>query len=230
MRQHLPTRARRKKGDGMRTALLFSSIIMLAADVLTPVRADIIVNGGFEDGVYSSTINGSTNIAPTGWTPSYGWDQVPFWNSVGVLPPHSGSNSVMIGNGPGDPVATLSQTFLDTAGVSYQGSFYLSYIFPTGSFSALINGAVVTNVTLPPFATGISTYTKEFFTFVGTGLDTLTFSAFNDDFSYSLDDVTISPSRPVRGAPGPVAGAGLPFLVIGFGAYWFAKRRRIFSS
>jgi hypothetical protein len=30
----------------------------------------------------------------------------------------------------------------------------------------------------------------------------------------------------VRGAPGPIAGAGLPILAIGFGAYWLAKRLR----
>jgi hypothetical protein len=29
-----------------------------------------------------------------------------------------------------------------------------------------------------------------------------------------------------RGAPGPIAGAGLPVLAIGYGVYWLAKRRR----
>ena len=28
------------------------------------------------------------------------------------------------------------------------------------------------------------------------------------------------------GAPGPVAGVGLPFLAIGYAAYWLIKRRR----
>ena len=28
------------------------------------------------------------------------------------------------------------------------------------------------------------------------------------------------------GAPGPIAGAGLPFLVVGYGVYWMIRRRR----
>ena len=30
----------------------------------------------------------------------------------------------------------------------------------------------------------------------------------------------------VSGAPGPIAGAGLPILAIGFGVYWLIKRRK----
>jgi hypothetical protein len=29
-----------------------------------------------------------------------------------------------------------------------------------------------------------------------------------------------------RGVPGPIAGAGLPILAIGYGVYWLIKRRR----
>lgn len=30
----------------------------------------------------------------------------------------------------------------------------------------------------------------------------------------------------VSGAPGPIAGAGLPILAVGYGVYWLLKRRR----
>ena len=30
----------------------------------------------------------------------------------------------------------------------------------------------------------------------------------------------------IHGAPGPIAGAGLPFLAVGYGVYWLVKRRR----
>ena len=29
-----------------------------------------------------------------------------------------------------------------------------------------------------------------------------------------------------HGAPGPIVGAGLPMLAIGYGTYWLVKRRR----
>ena len=39
-----------------------------------------------------------------------------------------------------------------------------------------------------------------------------------------------APSPPsggtVHGAPGPIAGAGLPILAVGYGAYWLVRRYR----
>jgi hypothetical protein len=29
----------------------------------------------------------------------------------------------------------------------------------------------------------------------------------------------------IRGAPGPIAGAGLPILAVGYGIYWLVRRR-----
>ena len=30
----------------------------------------------------------------------------------------------------------------------------------------------------------------------------------------------------VHGVPGPLAGAGLPFIAVGYGVYWLVRRRR----
>ena len=36
-----------------------------------------------------------------------------------------------------------------------------------------------------------------------------------------------NPNNPhYSGAPGPIAGAGLPILAVGFGAYWLVRRYR----
>lgn len=33
-------------------------------------------------------------------------------------------------------------------------------------------------------------------------------------------------TQTIRGAPGPIAGAGLPILAVGGGVYWLVRRRR----
>jgi hypothetical protein len=33
-------------------------------------------------------------------------------------------------------------------------------------------------------------------------------------------------NQDVRGAPGPLVGAGLPILAVGYGVYWLVRRRR----
>lgn len=35
--------------------------------------------------------------------------------------------------------------------------------------------------------------------------------------------------KKTHGAPGPIAGAGLPILAIGYGVYWLVKRRSKFD-
>jgi hypothetical protein len=32
--------------------------------------------------------------------------------------------------------------------------------------------------------------------------------------------------KKVQGAPGPIAGAGIPILAVGYGVYWLVRRRR----
>jgi len=46
----------------------------------------------------------------------------------------------------------------------------------------------------------------------------------------AFDDHDRDRGREVHGAPGPIAGAGLPFLAVGYGVYWLIKRRRRHSE
>jgi hypothetical protein len=62
------------------------------------------------------------------------------------------------------------------------------------------------------FAKNLSGVALGIIVFALVGLDTSV--AFSDSFS------------PPAGAPGPIAGAGLPILAIGYGAYWLVKRYR----
>jgi uncharacterized membrane protein len=46
-------------------------------------------------------------------------------------------------------------------------------------------------------------------------------------FSSVVQSQAATPTRcSTCGVPGPIAGAGVPILAIGFGAYWLAKRLR----
>ena len=52
-------------------------------------------------------------------------------------------------------------------------------------------------------------------------LPALSIGALAGDRDYDRDD-----RGHVHGAPGPIAGAGLPILAVGFGVYWLVRRRR----
>ena len=47
-----------------------------------------------------------------------------------------------------------------------------------------------------------------------------------DNWVYQGGKATSWKDGGVHGAPGPIAGAGLPILGIGFGAYWLVRRYR----
>jgi hypothetical protein len=68
----------------MKLNTIFGAVLVAAGALAAPAHADqLIVNGGFEGGVYSSTLGGNTNAeVPVDWTPNAGFDLNPGFNHV----------------------------------------------------------------------------------------------------------------------------------------------------
>ena len=218
---------------GFASALLVATIGMLperaqaSTSICDAVAGNLVSNCGFEGGVYSSGTNGNV---PNSWTPNAAFDAYNSFNEVTSSNPNSGTYSLIIGNDDNEPVPTLSQTLTDVASTTYNGSIYINYQQNTDSaafFKVLVDGTTVLAVNGPgPYPSPLSsTYEEFFFTFVGTGSDTLTIEANTNPGNWYVDDISVTGAA-VSATPLPAA---LPLFASGLGAMglfgWRRKRK-----
>jgi hypothetical protein len=176
--------------------------------------ASLLLNGGFEDGVYTS--GGNPNV-PNDWDSTAAFDSYPNYNKVGEEYAHSGDFSLLIGNTDSEPLATLTQTFSDVAGDTYTVSFWAydggANFDPNAYLKVSVGSASET------FDDTVAIYTEGTFTFVGTGSDTLVIAAQTNPSEWLVDDVSVTGSA----VPEPSTWA---MMLLGFAGLGFAGYRR----
>lgn len=177
------------------------------------VRAgQLIVNGGFENGVYTSTIGGNTNYnVPVGWTPNAGFDLEPPFNFVTSYNPYAGSYDLSIGNFDYQPVPTVSQTFADVSGQTYSGSFYAYDGGAYGDGNAYLDLWVDGVLLVALNDTAAYPWAQYTFSFTGTGSDTLTIGADTNPAEWYVDDVSVTGATTTTPEPSSLLllGSGL---------------------
>jgi hypothetical protein len=220
----------------MRQSYLVKSLLLAALVCPTAIRADIVVNGGFETNSGGSTFP-STASPWTITNPNPGAD-----DGTGVCTtsncgppfgPHSGNayfyGGAWTGSNSNSTPGTVSQALTTTPDTRYEISFWLAQPAAGTTNSWRVSWD---NVPLTPFINGVTRdapvfpYTEFFLVapaILVSGSDTVTFSFYDNApagelSGYELDDVSISALAP--GTTGfssfPEPGAGVLLMTMLF--------------
>jgi len=200
-----------------------------ADSICTGIAGNLVANCGFENG---SSAGPNSSTTPVGWTVTNPFTYEQVVNSASLV--NSGSYAYRFGNFESQGAATIAQTIADIAGDDYTFSFFLlneaggespnvqvQAFWDSTSGTPLLS---LTNTAQP------SSYTKYSFTVLGTGSDTITFSAYNDPAEFYLDDVSVVDAGPsVPPTPSAVPEpSSLALLVTGIlGAAGTIRRRLV---
>ena len=192
-------------------------LISIAAVMLfgSVASANLVINGGFETG------------DSTGWTVTYSQASLDFINGPGGIPtvqvqngnwvpPYEGSWSVVFG---GPDFDTISQSIATAPGTTYKLSFWVNDEGNTpATLIAKWNDAPVTTL---DWGNTTSTWTQYNANVVGTGSDTLAFSAYGFNWWTSLDSVSLN-AAPM---PEPVTMTLVGMGIAGLGSYLRRRAR-----
>jgi hypothetical protein len=221
---------------GLALTVLITMVPMSATagpvSICDGIAGNLILNCGFE----------ATPIAPDAAVPvDWMGSQFTGFEAVTGSPVNSGSEAMRISNDEfqgGEPLfngaAILSQSFTDIPLATYQFSFYVFNAAGAGDtseqqFQAYWGTSAAPTAGTPVFAdTGggalDSAYTLETFSVIGTGSDSITFTAYNSPSYYYLDDVSlVETAGPPTGTPEP---ASFILLALGTGLAGLTRRRK----
>lgn len=185
----------------------------------TPVlSAELILNGDFEAGLTNWTAVGQVGANTAA---NYG----PCCGTTGGEPAYSGNHFAAFGSGNIVGLSSLSQIIGTVAGASYNLSFL------AGAFGANTNvvvtsaGGATNSFTVTANNNANTTFSSHAFSFLGSGVDTITFSVNSppsDNTDALIDNVSVIGQAPTA-VPEPAAWA---LMIMGFGGVGALVRRR----
>lgn len=201
------------------TLALVSGFALTAS--LSAQAANILNNGDFELGTYSSTVGGFTNdLVPTGWTANAAFDAFPTFNRV-VSIAENGNFGLQISNSDSQPLAALTQSLADVSGDTYTVTFYASDYQAGRDANAYLKVSAGSQSLTVPDTVGAA-YESFDFAFTGSGSDVLTIEAQNTPGFFFVDNISVTGQSVPSGVPEPAS-----FLLFCGGLFGlgFARRR-----